>query len=205
MTDNVAGAPLYYNDESVDRESVDGESVDESGGSYPFWLMLLLGITSVVFGVAVLVWPDSTVRVLGVLVGFWLLVSGAARIVSAFASGRGLGRQLLSGIVGVILVVAGLACLRDVAKGVLVFAFMISLTWMLSGIAAVVSGIGASGAARVGLIILGLLSVVVGLVFMLWPSLSLAVFVIMTGIGALVVGIGEIVIAFQLRRIGART
>ena len=194
MTDNTTGAPLYYEAEDA-----------ESGGSYPFWLMLLLGITSVVFGVAVLVWPDATVRVLGVLVGFWLLVSGAARIVGAFASGRGLGRQLLSGIVGVIVMIAGLACLREVAKGVLVFAFMIALTWLLSGIAAIVGGIGASGAARVGLIILGLLSVVVGLVFMLWPSLSLAVFVIMTGIGALVVGIGEIVIAFQLRRIGART
>jgi uncharacterized membrane protein HdeD (DUF308 family) len=187
------GAPLYY-------ESTGSETADDTAGPYPFWLVLVLGITSVVFGVAVLVWPNVTVRMIGILVGLWLLVAGAARIVSAFASGRGLGRQLLSGIVGVILVIAALACLRDVAKGVLVFAFMVALAWLFSGLAAVVAGISAHGAARVGLIILGLLSVVVGLVFMLWPSLSLAVFVVMTGIGALVVGIGEIVVAFQLRR-----
>jgi uncharacterized membrane protein HdeD (DUF308 family) len=86
------------------------------------------------------------------------------------------------------------------AKGVLVFAFLVALAWLFSGLAAIVAGITASGAARAGLIILGLLSVVVGFVFMLWPSLSLTVFVVMTGIGALIVGIGEIVVAFQLRR-----
>jgi uncharacterized membrane protein HdeD (DUF308 family) len=171
--------------------------------AYPFWLVLVLGISSALFGLAVLAWPEATVRVLAVLLGIWLLVIGVARIVSAFVSGRGFGRQLLSGLVGVIVLVGGIACLRDITKSVLVLAFLVALTWIFSGLAAFVVGLGTSGGTRVALIALGALSTALGLVFMVLPRVSLTVFVVLTGLGALVVGIAEIVVAFQVRRLAA--
>jgi uncharacterized membrane protein HdeD (DUF308 family) len=152
---------------------------------------------------AVLVWPAATVRTLGVLVGIWLMVAGIARILGAFLSKRGIGRQVLSGTVGVILLIGGVACLRNVAKGVAVLAFLIALTWILSGVAEFVIAFQATGATRMWLIALAVVSIAIGLVFMLWPSLSLATIVIMTGISGLIIGIGEIAFAFQMRRSAA--
>jgi Short repeat of unknown function (DUF308) len=71
-------------------------------------------------GIAVLAWPRETLRTLGVLIGIWLTVAGAACVLGAFVSKRGIGRQVLSGTVGVVLLIGGVACLRNVAKGVLI-------------------------------------------------------------------------------------
>src|SRR3712207_3127939 len=76
----------------------------------PWWIPLVLGLVSIGFGVAVLVWPGPSLGVLAVLVGCWLILSGVARIVGAFLPG-GVAHRVLSAIVGVLLVVAGFACL----------------------------------------------------------------------------------------------
>ena len=52
----------------------------------PFWEIVVLGVVTTLFGLAVLVWPSQTLRTLGVLVGIWLLVAGAARVVGAFVT-----------------------------------------------------------------------------------------------------------------------
>jgi uncharacterized membrane protein HdeD (DUF308 family) len=51
--------------------------------------------------------------------------------------------------------------------------------------------------------LLGVLSIVAGLVFVFTPNLSLAVLVLMTGISAIVIGLGELALAFQLRKVRA--
>jgi uncharacterized membrane protein HdeD (DUF308 family) len=169
----------------------------------PFWQVIVLGIATTLFGIAVLAWPAATLRTLGVLVGIWLLVIGVTRILGAFSSERGISRQVLSGTVGVILLIGGVACLRNVAKGVLVLAFLIALTWVLSGVAELAIAFRATGSTRMWLILLAVVSIAIGLVFLLWPSLSLTTIVVMTGISGLVIGIGEIAFAFQMRRSAA--
>jgi uncharacterized membrane protein HdeD (DUF308 family) len=159
--------------------------------STPFWQVIVLGVATTLFGIIVLIWPGETLRTLGFLIGIWLMVVGAARIVGAFATGRGLGRQVLSGTVGVILLIGGVACLRNVANGVLVL------------VAEFVIALQATGSARTWLLVLAVVSVAIGLAFTFWPGLSLATIVLMTGISALIIGIGEIAFAFQMRRIAA--
>jgi uncharacterized membrane protein HdeD (DUF308 family) len=166
----------------------------------PFAQDALLGVVTTLFGIVVLAWPDATIRVLAVVVGIWLLMAGLARILWAFVPGRGVGRQVLSGIVGVLLVVAGAACLRDLAKGVLVLAWIVGMAWLLSGLAALVVAALVTGPPRTWLIVVGLISVLLGIAFMAWPGLSVGALVLLTGISALVVGVGEIVVAIQLRR-----
>jgi uncharacterized membrane protein HdeD (DUF308 family) len=169
----------------------------------PFWQTIALGLVTALFGVAVLVWPGETLRTLGVLIGIWLMIVGATRIVGAFVSGRGVSHQVLSGIVGVVLLIGGVACLRNVARGVLVLALVVALAWLLSGMAELVIAFQTTGSTRMWLIVLGVVSIAIGLAFTFWPSLSLATAVLMTGISALIIGIGEIVFAFQMRRLAA--
>ena len=169
----------------------------------PFWQVVVLGVATTLFGIAVLAWPRETLRTLGVLVGIWLMVAGAARVLGAFVSEQGIGRQVLSGTVGVVLLIGGVACLRNVARGVLVLALVIALAWLLSGMAEFVIAFQATGATRTWLIVLGIVSIAIGLAFTFWPSLSLTTVVILTGISGLVIGIAEIVFAVRMRRTAA--
>ncbi|OLE28613.1 MAG: hypothetical protein AUG44_07040 [Actinobacteria bacterium 13_1_20CM_3_71_11] len=166
----------------------------------PWWTGLILGIVTVLFGVVVLAWPEVTLRVLAVLVGLWLLLGGIARIIGAFLPRGSLGRQVLSGIVGVLLVAAGMACLRNLVNALALLAFLVALGWMFSGLAETVMGLQAEGATRALLLVVGVLSILAGFVFLVMPGLSLATLVLLTGISAVVLGIGELVLAFRLRR-----
>jgi uncharacterized membrane protein HdeD (DUF308 family) len=177
--------------------------VREQESLFPWWTLLLLGAVSLLFGIAVLVWPGATLKVLAVLVGIWLLLAGTLRIIGAFLPGRGVGRQVLSGIVGVILFVGGVVCLRNLVNALAVIVVLVSLTWLFSGLSATLLAFQATGGTRAGLLILGILSIIAGLVFLFVPGLTLTFVVLMTGITAIVIGAGEVVVAFQLRKAGA--
>jgi uncharacterized membrane protein HdeD (DUF308 family) len=174
--------------------------VSEPGAVLPWWTVLVLGLLSILFGLVVLIWPHVTLRVMAVLVGLWLLFIGITRIFGAFLPGRGLGRQVLSGVIGLIILVGGVLCLRNLVNALAVLAFLVALTWLFTGLAEIVAAFQTTGAMRVVLLVLGLLSLAAGFVFLFWPGLSLAALVLMTGLTALVLGIGELVLAFRLRK-----
>jgi uncharacterized membrane protein HdeD (DUF308 family) len=175
----------------------------ERADAFVWWTVLILGVVTVLFGAAVLIWPDVTLHVMAILVGIWLLLAGIVRIFGAFLPGAGAGRQVLSGIVGVILFIGGMLCLRNLVNALAVLALMVALSWMFGGLAEILMGIATGGAMRVALIVVGALSLLAGFVFLFAPGLSLAALVLMTGISAIVIGIGELVAAFQLRRLAA--
>ncbi|MEV4701750.1 DUF308 domain-containing protein [Actinoplanes sp. NPDC049316] len=166
----------------------------------PWGTLLASGIFGVVFGAAVLIWPDVSLRVMAALAGVWLFAAGIARIIGAFLPGRAsIAHHLLSGIVGVVVLIAGLICLRDLVSRLTVLALLFATTWLLSGIAEVVLGLQRTGAARWGLICVGLLSMAVGAVFVLMPEVSLTTLVLLTGMSSLIVGLSEVVLALFLR------
>jgi uncharacterized membrane protein HdeD (DUF308 family) len=172
------------------------------GQAFPWWAVLITGLLGMGFGIAVLAWPDVSLRIMAALAGIWLLLSGIARILAAFLPGAGsIVRHLFTGIVGVVLLIAGLLCLQDLATRLSVLALLFTVSWMLSGIAELIMGLQHDGAARYALIAVGLLSLLAGVVFLVTPELSLATLVILTGVSSLVVGLGEVVAAFVLRRL----
>lgn len=166
----------------------------------PFWQVLSLGLVTVLFGIAVLAWPDRTLHLLGILAGVWLIVLGATRAVAAFDRKQGSSQRIFAGVMAAVLVAAGIACVRNATSGVLVLAALIGLAWLLSGMAELAIGLLATGSTRVGLSLLGGISILVGLAFMLWPGPSLTTLVLLTGISALLIGAGEVAFALQLRR-----
>jgi len=169
----------------------------------PFWQTLALGLVTVLFGIAVLVWPGETLHLLGILTGAWLIVLGGMRAVTVFDEHQASTRRVLAGVMAVVLVVAGISCMRNATAGTLVLATLIGLAWLLSGFAELVIAMLTSGAARIWMSVLGGLSVLVGGTFMLWPGPSLTTVVLLTGISALLIGAGEVALAIQLRRLGS--
>jgi uncharacterized membrane protein HdeD (DUF308 family) len=164
--------------------------------------MLALGSTTMLFGVAVLLWPAATLRLLGILIGIWLIATGALRLIGAFRRDRataGMTDRMLSGGIGVILVLGGAACISSVATGVVALAVVLGLAWLLSGVAEILFGLFSRGSARVWLLALGVASIGVGVLFVAWPDISPRTLVLLTGITALILGTGEVTFAWQQR------
>jgi uncharacterized membrane protein HdeD (DUF308 family) len=82
----------------------------------------------------------------------------------------------------------------------LILALMVGLAWILSGVAELVFAFNLTGAWRTVLIVFGVVSTVFGGLLVMRPGVSLAVVVVMTGASGLIVGIGEILFALNLRR-----
>jgi uncharacterized membrane protein HdeD (DUF308 family) len=174
--------------------------VMRESGLFPWWTVLGLGILSVLLGIVVLAWPEATVRVMAALAGLWLVLGGLMRIFNAFVAGGGVGRQVLSGIVGVVLVLGGAFCLRNIVTTAALLALVVAVTWLLSGIAEMVMAFEATGGNRMWLIALGIVSLVIGLVFLITPELSLYTLVLTTGMGFIVTGAIQVVFGINLRR-----
>lgn len=170
----------------------------------PWGIVLATGSCGVVLGAAVLNWPDASLWIMSALTGMWLLVAGVAQIIGAFLGSGSIARRAVSGIAGVVALIAGLVCLRDLAGRLAVLALLFAVTCVVSGITEVVLAVRSTGRARLGLVGAGLVSVAAGIVFLLAPDLSLEALVILTGTGGLLVGLAEVVLAFVLRRQAAR-
>ncbi|WP_433291796.1 HdeD family acid-resistance protein [Actinoplanes sp. CA-030573] len=180
-----------------------GVAAEVRSQNFPWWTLLITGLLGVAFGIAVLVWPDITLRVMAALAGVWLFIAGCARIIGAFLPSGSIVRNVLSGIVGIIVLIAGVICLRNVVTRLALLALLFAITWILSGLTAVIVGTQREGTERTVLIIVGVVSLIAGLVFVFAPGLSLASLVILTGISSIVVGAGEVGLAFVVRRANA--
>lgn len=164
--------------------------------------LLALGAITVVFGIAVLIWPAATLRLLGVLAGVWLIATGALRIFHALRRDRdvhGLTDQVLSGALGIVLIIGGIACLTSTASGVTAVAVILGLAWLLSGFAEVLLGLFFHGSTRLWMLGIGAASIVVGVLFFAWPDISARSLVLLTGITALILGTGELSFGWQQR------
>ena len=78
-----------------------------------WWVFALRGIAAIVFGVLAFAWPETTLTIMVILFGAYVLVDGAALLV-ALARGDTLARQHAwsVAIMGVLGIVAGIVTLR---------------------------------------------------------------------------------------------
>ncbi|WP_327002467.1 DUF308 domain-containing protein [Dactylosporangium sp. NBC_01737] len=164
--------------------------------------VLVLGVVTALFGLAVLIWPGQTLRLLGVVAGVWLIALGVMRAVTALRSDTSSSRRVLAGVMAVVLLAIGVTCVRNADGGVVVLAALLGMGWLLSGFAVLLIAMPAKGSARGWLSVLGVASVLVGIAFLLWPGPSLTTLVLISGIGAVLIGAGEVVFALRLRTEG---
>ena len=120
-------------------ESTDSESPLERLARRGWWFLLILGIAAVVIGLVVLIWPSQTLRVVGVLFGIYLLVSGVMEILLAFVPGLRGGARFLSALTGVLSILLGLLSFRGAAESILLLALWIGFGWLIVGISRAVA------------------------------------------------------------------
>jgi uncharacterized membrane protein HdeD (DUF308 family) len=163
---------------------------------------LALGVLTLIVGAAVLVWPGQSIVVAGVLFGVYLLASGIAQVVAAFTVYAPAASRVLLFISGALSIVLGVFAFRDFNDGAAV--------WLLTlwiGIGFIFQGVSSSALAislpkmpdRGWYIFLGVLTVIAGMVVLVWPISSIVVLAIFAGAWLVVIGAIEIVWALSAR------
>ncbi|MDF0531826.1 HdeD family acid-resistance protein [Tsukamurella sp. 8F] len=162
-------------------------------------LALALGIVSVLLGIVILAWPGASLVVAGTLFAVLLLFSGFFQVAGALL-GDG-AHRLLGVISGGLSIVLGCIALRSEAETLLLLAIWIGIGWLFRGITTI--SVAASEPAlpqRPWVIFTGVLTIIAALVLLVSPFSSLWTLLLVTGIWAIVVGVGEIVTAFGIRK-----
>lgn len=166
--------------------------------------MLAWGILSVILGIAVLVWPGISLNVAAIFFGAYLLVSGIAQIVFAFALDVPGGERVMLFISGALSLVLGVLALRHLGEGsaVLLLAIWIGIGFIFQGVSQAALAITHRGLPGRGWhLALGILSIIAGLVVLGSPFRSIVVLAIVTGAWLVVIGITQIIWSLQARRL----
>lgn len=174
---------------------------DELGriGRHWGWL-LFFGILMVAAGIFAVAWPGPTVVVLAVLFGIQILVSGIFSFINAFATDESGGMRVWNVIIGILGIVIGLYAIRHIIVSVVALALLIGIYWVAYGISQIYTAIAHKEAPhRSWMGFIGALSVVAGVVVIMWPGISLVTLAFVLGFWLIVYGIMEIAVAFRVR------
>ncbi|MEU1203757.1 HdeD family acid-resistance protein [Nocardia sp. NPDC005825] len=167
--------------------------------------ILVTGILSVVLGILILVWPGPTLVVAGVLFGIYLLVSGVFQLIAAFGLHVSAWMRVLSFITAILSFILGFFCFRNEFQAIGLLALWIGITWIFRGTAVLVAAISDSALPGRGWqILFGILLIVGGGLLIVEPFRSITTLVVVVGCWLIVIGIFEVISAFQVKNTAKR-
>jgi uncharacterized membrane protein HdeD (DUF308 family) len=182
-----------------------GDAADVLAGIGRHWgWVLFFGIVTVLAGLFALVWPGRTLQVIAVLFGIQLVVAGIFRFVTALAVDEASGgTRVLLALLGVLSFIVGLYALRNVLVTIAALALLLGIFWIVNGAVETFAALSDRGMQGRGwTIFMGLLSIVAGVVVLVYPGISLATLAVVLGFWLIVLGVMEIVAAFRVRSVG---
>ncbi|KFF60342.1 hypothetical protein JF66_05225 [Cryobacterium sp. MLB-32] len=152
--------------------------------------LITMSIIGIVLGAIGLAWPQATLFTVAIVFGIYLIASGIFRIAAAFMQDElTAGMRWLSGILGAIVVAAGVFCITDPVASLTVLAFVIGIGWIAEGVIDIVAGVRKVVTPRWFAFLSGAVSIVAGFVMFVLPTLALAVFVLVASILLIVVSV----------------
>jgi uncharacterized membrane protein HdeD (DUF308 family) len=166
-----------------------------------WWLLMLRGISGILFGVLAFVWPGVTLLTLVLLYGAYALIDGVLAIAAAFKGGVPAPRWWLA-VVGLLGVAAGVVTLLLPGITALLLLLFIAAWAIAIGVMQIV------GAIRLRkeidnewwLVAGGVLSVLFGIVLVVQPGAGALALLYIIGAYAIVHGVTLASFAMRLRR-----
>jgi uncharacterized membrane protein HdeD (DUF308 family) len=166
------------------------------------WAVGLNGLLSIALGVVILIWPGISLYALTILFGAYALASGVVGLVSAFSSSaKGeRGWLIFSSLLGIGVGVMVLAW-TDISA--LALLYVIGAYAIAFGIIAVVGAfwLPIDGSDTVLMIILGLISVLFGIVIFARPGTGALVLLDVIAAFALIIGVTQVTLAIGGERL----
>ena len=171
--------------------------VEKETKAVPWWLILIEGVALVVLGLLWLSNPKATTLVVMQLVGLYWLIAGIFKLISIFLDHSMWGWKLFAGILGII---AGILVLQNPLWSSVIVGATLIIVLGIQGL--IYGGIGiwqAFKGAGWGTGILGVISVIFGIILLTTIKASPFALPWVLGIFSLISGIAAIVIAFRQR------
>jgi len=104
--------------------------------------LMAVAVIGLVLGVIGLLIPGATLLTVAVLFGIYLIASGMYRFITAFvANNLDSPMRWVTGVLGLVIVVAGILCLSNPFQSLITLALVIGIGWILEGIVDLVGGV----------------------------------------------------------------
>jgi uncharacterized membrane protein HdeD (DUF308 family) len=163
-----------------------------------WWVLLVLGIVTMVLGALIIARPAGSTYVIAILLAIYLLISGIVGIVRAFGRGIPGGVRALYAIGGVLGIFLGLLMLRfSPEEKVELFGIFVAVWFLFSGVIQLVTASQMSEGKGWG-IFSGIIYILCGGVLLINPW-AVGIFVWVAGIMLLVIGLFDIISSFQVK------
>jgi uncharacterized membrane protein HdeD (DUF308 family) len=163
---------------------------------------LVSGGLTVILGAMVLAWPGPSILVASSMFGVYLLVSGFAELFLAFTLPRSAATRVLLFLTGALSFVLAILSFRHFGDG---YAVLLLSLWIGAGF--IFLGVSENAVAvnerdlpgRAWYVVLGVMSLIAGAIVLVWPFDSILVLTLVTGVSLVILGVIQIVQAFQIR------
>jgi len=170
---------------------------NQDRATIPWWVVLLEGIAAIIIGLLLLTSPAKTTVLLVQLLGVYWLIAGIFQIIAIFIDSSQWGWKLFAGMLGI---VAGIIILQHpLWSALLVPATLVTLLGIAGIFIGIVHLIQAFQGGGWGIGILGVLSVILGIILLGNPWIASLGLPTVLGIFAIVGGVLALAGAFRLK------
>jgi uncharacterized membrane protein HdeD (DUF308 family) len=167
--------------------------------SRSWWLLLVRGLLAIIFGVLALIWPGITLLALVIFFGAYALVSGLFALFAGFRHGtRPRTWLIVSGIIGIL---AGIVTVVWPGITSLALLYLVAFWAVFTGVAEIVAGIHLRKIIENEwmFIVGGILSVIFGVLLLLWPGAGMLSLVWLIGVFAVLYGIAMVALSLRVK------
>ena len=174
------------------------EEVEHASGKW--WLLLITGIAWILVGILVLDANLDSAVAIGYLVAIYLIVAGVMEFVIGFVME---GWRWLHVILGILFIIGGILALTEPFQTFRVLAELVGFFLVIKGTFDFVLGLSSRHVVDLWWLtmIAGVVEIAVGLWATGYPGRSAWLLLVWVGIGALIRGVTQLFLAFQVRKI----
>ncbi|AJM77279.1 HdeD family acid-resistance protein [Rathayibacter toxicus] len=157
------------------------------------WI-LAVSVIAIGLGVIAIVIPGPTLVTVAIVFGIHLIAVGVFRLLLASTASRLEARvRWLTGLLGVLILTAGILCLSNPFESLSILGLVIGGGWILDGLSSIASGRTVAGPVWWP-IVAGITSIVAGVLTVIMPVLALASFVTVVAVLLIVVGVSGLLL-----------
>jgi len=167
-----------------------------------WWVLLLYGLVALVFGAVAILQPLAAATALAWAIGVMAVVEGVISLVALFGGNSGVSRGWLAVYALASLVFGVLAVINPLATAS-VLVLLLAVWLIVAGIHRIVFAVRVRRHIQGEwlLILSGVLAIVLGALLVANPLAGVAVTTLWIGIGSLIYGVLQVLVAFRLRRL----
>jgi uncharacterized membrane protein HdeD (DUF308 family) len=161
-----------------------------------WWLVVSLGVLSVVAGGIVIAKPSHSLKTLAVIVGIFVLLDGIAELILVFD--RRTANRGLVAVLALLDLVVGILLIRHPTTGVKAIALLLAIWLIAAGVVRLMIAFDTHGD-RLGRFIVAAIEIIFGIVIVANPNIGFATLAVLVGLAFILNGIGIIAFGLLLR------